>query len=188
MSDDKRNVQMPKATIGDMINIKGYGSTTFQVFSVMHEIYVDAEVSYEEIYYDCYCDKDNQYYYADDEDVTVVSRPDDVDYDKLKEYTSKVNEDWTSVSGMMDEIAKIEKKVEEEFNDVRNHFEKESNEHKTKNKREKIDDLLVDLYDVNSLIRNFGEHEDDEKRDRKYVLKKNEIEAKLKEITEEGSE
>jgi len=46
-----------------------------------------------------------------------------------------------------------------------------------------IDDLLEELSDTLALIERFGEHEDDERRDRKYSLRACEIKAKLKELT-----
>lgn len=53
---------------------------------------------------------------------------------------------------------------------------------------ENIDDLLTELNDVMTLIEMFGEHEDKEKRDRRYILRKNEIEAKLIELTQKQNE
>lgn len=50
-------------------------------------------------------------------------------------------------------------------------------------KSARIDELLTQLNDVNALIKNFGEHEDDERKDRRYVLMKAEIEAELLELT-----
>ena len=53
---------------------------------------------------------------------------------------------------------------------------------------EQIDELLTELNDVMALIEMFGEHEDEEKRDRRYILRKNEIEAKLIELTQKQNE
>lgn len=54
---------------------------------------------------------------------------------------------------------------------------------KTEDSDESIDDLLDEMNDISNLIKMFGEHEDDKKRDRKYSLRKNEIIAKLKDKT-----
>jgi len=53
---------------------------------------------------------------------------------------------------------------------------------------EQIDELLAELSDVMTLIEMFGEHEDEEKRDRRYILRKNEIEAKLIELSRKQNE
>ena len=50
-------------------------------------------------------------------------------------------------------------------------------------KEPSVDDLLDELSDTLAMIERFGEHEDDEKRDRKYALKACEIKAKLRELT-----
>lgn len=49
-----------------------------------------------------------------------------------------------------------------------------------------VDDLLLDLSDALALQERFGDHEDDEKEDRKYALKVCEIKAQLRERTEAG--
>lgn len=56
-------------------------------------------------------------------------------------------------------------------------------ENKALDKSERIDELLTHLNDVNGLIAMFGEHEDEDRRDRRYVLMKAEIEAELLELT-----
>jgi len=53
---------------------------------------------------------------------------------------------------------------------------------------EQIDELLAELSDVMTLIEMFGEHEDEGKRDRRYILRKNEIEAKLIELMRKQNE
>ena len=189
-NEDKRYTRVPKACIGDIVNIKGYGNRTFEVLSIMHEIYVDADVSYDEVYYDCYSYSDGDYYFADDEDITVVSRPEQVDFERLSEHSKNMDEKWSNVSEMVDgmsemldqKINQAAKELGEAFNDV---HKRDTNKRKSKSKKERIDDLLIELYDVNQLIKNFGEHEDDDRKDRKYSLRKNEIEAKLKEIVDE---
>src|SRR5690625_126580 len=50
-----------------------------------------------------------------------------------------------------------------------------------------VDALLDELRDAMNLIEIFGEHEDDEKKDRKYALKVDEIKAKLKEAVNENA-
>ena len=193
-NEDKRYTRVPKACIGDIVNIKGYGNWTFEVFSIMHEIYVDADVSYDEVYYDCYSYSDGDYYFADDEDITVVLRPEQVDYERLSEHSKNMDEKWSSVSDMVDGMSEmLDQKINqaaqeleelgEAFNDV---HKSDTNKHNRKSKKDRIDDLLIELYDVNQLIKNFGDHEDEDRKDRKYILRKNEIEAKLKEIVEEG--
>lgn len=46
-----------------------------------------------------------------------------------------------------------------------------------------IDELLDELRDALELVEIFGEHEDEEKEDRKYALKVAEVKAKLKEAS-----
>src|SRR5690625_3952787 len=148
----------------------------------MHEIYVYADVSYDEVYYDCYSSSDGKYYYADDEDITVVSRPDDVDYERLSKHLKNMNKYWGNAVDMNE----VEEILREVIVDTHKPGNESKNRRKSKSRREQIDDLLIELYDVNQLIKNFGEHEDDDRKDRKYILRKNELEAKLKEIVEEG--
>ena len=50
-----------------------------------------------------------------------------------------------------------------------------------------VNALLDELRDAMNLIEIFGEHEDDEKKDRKYALKVDEIKAKLKEAVNENA-
>src|SRR5690625_3002150 len=175
-NEDKRYTRVPKACIGDIVNIKGYGNWTFEVFSIMHEIYVDADVSYDEVYYDCYSYSDGDYYFADDEDITVVLRPEQVDFRRLSEHLRNMDEKWSSVSDMVDgmsemldqKINQAAKELGEAFNDVR---KRDTNKRKSKSKTARIDDHLIELYDVNQLIQYFGDDYYEDSKDRKYIIR-----------------
>lgn len=60
----------PKAVVGDFITINGRPAQTFEVFAYTHEISVDAEVMFEEIYYDVHCANSGEYVLVSDEDIT----------------------------------------------------------------------------------------------------------------------
>lgn len=49
-----------------------------------------------------------------------------------------------------------------------------------------IDDLLIELSDINDLIKLFGIHRNDEKQDRIYLIRKNRILARLSVYTGTG--
>ena len=74
MTQYNREPLRPNANVGDIITIKGYGIRTFKVESLTHERYIDEENDVDEIYYDCTCEKTFEPMFANQEDVTVVSR------------------------------------------------------------------------------------------------------------------
>lgn len=86
------------------------------------------------------------------------------------EYETLCREDGRNYLAEEDDVTVIEKRAE-----VLAPIEAEVGE--------TIDELLSELSDVMALIEAFGEHEDEERRDRRYVLRKAEIIAKLKDIT-----
>jgi len=168
------NFYHTKYRIGDRINILGYGDEIFVIYAVYHDYYIDAETEYFETYYDCYREKDGEYYYAEEADITLVERPEKRDFDEIRKQQEKANQS-------------IKENVMRALRDAFLEPERlEAAGDESINKNEKIDELLTELSDVMTLISMFGEHEDDEKRDRKYALRKCEIEAELINLIEEG--
>lgn len=64
----------PNAGIGDLVKVGGYGDKLFRVDSVNYELYRDAEVEHDGIYYEVTDVRNLEHLLADDEDITVVSR------------------------------------------------------------------------------------------------------------------
>lgn len=166
----------PKANIGDIVRIDGYESEEFEVYAVNYEYYRDAITEFFEIYYDCYSLYDGDYHFADQYDIDIIKSPQNVDFKRIRDKQADVERS-------MDEWAK--EMIKEAFGDPPEiKKEGEAGGVREKSKAEIIDELLTELNDVITLIKMFGEHEDEEKKDRKYVLRKCEIEAKLREMAE----
>lgn len=170
-SNDNGHISKPRILIGDIVRIAGYGHYTFEVYAVHADYYRDAETEYIDVYYDCYCEQDGQYYYAEDEDITLYKRPKHVNLRRLSDKQAEV-EDKLNNAVLGELVNVFDVKVDDGV--VAD---------KKADKYEQIDELLAELYDVNVLIKTFGKHEDDERKDRRYELRKAEIEAKLTELT-----
>lgn len=170
-SNDNGHISKPRILIGDIVRIAGYGHYTFEVYAVHADYYRDAETEYIDVYYDCYCEQDGQYYYAEDVDITLYKRPKHVNLRRLSDKQAEV-EDKLNNAVLGELVSVFDNKVDDG-----------AVAEKKANKNEQIDELLAELYDVNALIKAFGKHEDDERKDRRYELRKAEIEAKLIELT-----
>lgn len=165
------HISKPRIMIGDIVRIAGYGHYTFEVYAVHADYYRDAETEYIDVYYDCYCEQDGQYYYAEDVDITLYKRPKHVNLRRLSDKQAEV-EDKLNNAVLGELVSVFDVRVDDGV----------VAEKKVDNKYEQIDELLEELYDVNVLIKTFGKHEDDERKDRRYELRKAEIEAKLIEL------
>lgn len=170
-SNDNGHISKPRILIGDIVRIAGYGHYTFEVYAVHADYYRDAETEYIDVYYDCYCEQDGQYYYAEDVDITLYKRPKHVNLRRLSDKQAEV-EDKLNNAVLGELVSVFDNKVDDGVA-----------AEKKANKNEQIDELLAELYDVNVLIEAFGKHEDDERKDRRYEMRKAEIEAKLIELT-----
>lgn len=183
----------PKFKLGDRIAIAGLPYKSFEIFAVHLDYYMDADNEYYDGYYDCYCEQDGEYYYAEDEDITLISRPDKVDYDKIKRKSEKA---WDGVNAdiqkemdreeVSDNLRNIFIDISDALNEAIDKEEELLRRNRELTKQERIDLLLDELNDVDELIRMFGDHEDDDKQDRRYVLRRAEIYAKLQELTGGG--
>ena len=170
-SNDNGHISKPRIMIGDIVRIAGYGHYTFEVYAVHADYYRDAETEYIDVYYDCYCEQDGQYYYAEDVDITLYKRPKHVNLRRLSDKQAEV-EDKLNNAVLGELVSVFDVKVDDDVV-----------AEKKADKDEQIDELLDELYDVNVLIKSFGKHEDEERKDRRYELRKAEIEAKLTELT-----
>src|SRR5699024_2346481 len=161
------------AEIGDIILVAGYPFQEFQVESFSHNLDYQKEYVDEDIMYDAADIASGEYLLAFQEDITVIVKADKADEyiaDKSGRHSGETPKDWAGILADIDftviaDVTKSGETTAEPSRDVR------------------IDELLDELSDVNGLIELFGEHEDDELEDRKYVLRKTEIEAKLIELT-----
>src|SRR5690625_4853708 len=79
----------PIARLGDIIQIKGYGSRKFEVFHVAYSYEVDAVEEFEEIFYDASEINGEEITMAWEEDITVLETPNEIDYDRLEELSAK---------------------------------------------------------------------------------------------------
>src|SRR5690625_4201445 len=99
MTQYNREPLRPTANVGDIITIKGYGIRTFKVESLTHERYIDEENDVDEIYYDCTCEKTFDPMFANQEDVTVVSRAGEAVADPQS------SDDRPAVDELLDELS-----------------------------------------------------------------------------------
>lgn len=154
------------AEIGDIILVAGHSFQEFQVESYTHSLDFEDDYVEEDITYDAADIESGEYLLAFQEDVTVI-----VKADKADDYIA-------SKSGMSETNNKRPRWTEEI------EFTVELKPKEVVPKGDKIDGLLDELSDVNAMIELFGDHEDGDKRDRKYALKACEIKAKLRDIVE----
>jgi len=66
-----------KAEIGDIVRIDGYGNDLFEIISVHQTYYRDRESEYEVVEYETFNLVDRRNYFAEDLDITIVSRKED---------------------------------------------------------------------------------------------------------------
>src|SRR5699024_7375646 len=135
MTQYNREPFQPTANVGDIITIKGYGIRTFKVESLTHERYIDEENDVDEIYYDCTCEKTFEPMFANQEDVTVVSRAGEaVANPKSNEDSPQANVERPAVDELLDELSDYMALIE---------LFGESEEY-----RRKIDDIKAQLKDI----------------------------------------
>ena len=161
------------AEIGDIILVAGYPFQEFQVESFSHNLDYQKEYVDEDIMYDAADIASGEYLLALQEDITVIvkaEKADDYIKGKSGRHSGETPKDWSVILADIDftGIADGGKSGEATTGPTQD---------------DRIDELLDELSDVNGLIELFGEHEDDDLQDRKYVLRKTEIEAKLIELT-----
>ena len=83
----------PVAKLGDVIQIKGYGSRKFEVYAVYYSFDMDAVDMFEDIYYDVASLDGKEYLMAWQEDIVVLETPDIVDYERLETHASRTFEE-----------------------------------------------------------------------------------------------
>lgn len=176
MSDRSFGNLRNEANIGDLVTSKGYEGQLFQIHAYTHEIYHDLNFAEEAIIYDAVDVRTNVYAVLFQEDITIICEADDA-----AEYVEKNINKYEGSAATWMELPSIVTNVQytSEPREVDDDVIKRA-------KSDKVDELLAELSDVMTLIEMFGEHEDDEKKDRKYTLRANEIKAKLIELTAEG--
>lgn len=74
MSTSYDEPKQPNAGIGDIVKVAGYGDNLYRIDSVNYELYRDAEVEHDGIFYETTHVSTLNTLLADDEDITVVSR------------------------------------------------------------------------------------------------------------------
>lgn len=178
MSYEKRGYHMrePIARLGDIIQVKGYGSRKFEVFSVFYSLEVDAVEEFEEIFYDVSEIDGEELMMAWQEDIVVLETPHEVDYERLEELSAKMFEDvLESFDISMGFESTKRDKAEKEASDMRKKAEEEQV------RADRIDYMLTLLSDYTALVELFGE--DYEEGDKYFAKKIDHINAKLAELT-----
>lgn len=175
-----------KYDVGDRIKIAGYDGMTFEIFAVYLDYYRDSKTEYIDGYYDCYCEQDGEYYYAEDDDITLIERPKNVDYKRIVERQKETNNKLNKAVNDALTPFPNEQKPLDIYNKYPDHFlwyddNLENNKDEGKVKGEEIDELLTELSDINELIRNFGESE-------YYAERKRKVKDRLRELAEKGQE
>lgn len=157
--------------LGDVVEIQGYGGELFVIISIEKTYFRDSHVEEITEWYDCASKLTGEPFYAEEMDLTLKHRPNSLDFAELIYLQEQADEKAQKMGEELMEHLLEEGKIKRASEDV------------PQDNRVKIDVLLDELNDVETRIRMFGEHEDDERRDRRYSLQRAEIYAKLKEMT-----
>lgn len=152
------------AKIGDLVIVNGYDGRIFQVESYTYQKTYFTEYIDEYYTYDVVDIATEEYTVAFDEDLYVICRAENV------EQFIRDNPQLGMVTVYLETPPTPT-------------FPLGESKTKTQSDKRKIDELLDELNDYRTLVELFGEHEDDKKRDRKYVLRMSEIIAQLKELS-----
>src|SRR5690625_2462400 len=131
----KWEMREPIAKLGDIINVRGYGHRRFEVFAVNYEASMDAYESFEEVYYDVVSVDLADFMIAWQEDVLVVETPNEIDYDKLEEYSAQDYYDIISTFTVFEDVGKPKVTTSKGEDDVP----------RNRSKTDKIDVLLDEL-------------------------------------------
>jgi len=163
-----------KYDIGDVVTIDGYGADKYEIFSVNADYEKDATEEYCDIYYECYHAISGELIIAYEKDVTLFGRPEKVDYERITYLYERAN--GIDLEELVTHISS--------FSIPASVPEPKEPEKERKDATTKIDELLTELQDVQTLIDLFGDHEDEDKRDYRYIQRKTEIEAQLRTLSE----
>jgi len=165
---------MFKYDIGDVVTVDGYGADKYEIFSVNADYEKDAAEEYCDIYYECYHAISGELIIAYEKDVTLFGRPEKVDYERITYLYERAND--IDLEGLITHISSFSMSTRVP--------EPKEQEKERKDDAAKIDELLTELQDVQTLIDLFGDHEDEDKRDYRYIQRKTEIEAQLRTLSE----
>lgn len=174
----------PIAKLGDIIQIRGYGSRKFEVFSISYAVDIDVIDMFEDVFYDVAALDSHDYMLACQEDIIVLETPTDVDYDRLEEYL--VRQDYAESTILKSlgldgyEVTEIDEQGSEQDNEQEEEGVVDKRE-EIESRTDKVDRLLTELYDYYTLIGLVGG--DYEEGDGHYRRKIDDIEAELKELT-----
>src|SRR5690625_7825266 len=172
----KWEMREPIAKLGDIINVRGYGHRRFEIFAVNYEASMDAHESFEEVYYDVISVDLADFMVAWQEDVIVVETPNEIDYDRLEEYSAQDYYDIISSFTVFEDVGKQKVSTNKEEVDVP----------RNRSKSDKIDALMDEVYDYQTTINIVGE--DHEEGDGYYRDKVDGIKAELAAMAGGGKE
>lgn len=109
----KNNIR-PKANIGDLIKVNGYGMRIFRIDSVNYEYYRDEEEVHDGIFYETVDVQTMELLIADDSDITVLTKakpgaPSEiiptVRGAAVAEKKAEVRADESEINGLLDELS-----------------------------------------------------------------------------------
>lgn len=169
----------PIADIDDLVTVRGCDGAVFQVEGFTHEIEYDRGETNEAILYDVTDLRTMDFLIAFQDDITVVTDT-QLGRESLANKGAETFEQ-TLERINADEIARKHRAFEGSVYDEVASVIEQGMAHL---KAESTDGLLDELSDALSMQANFGDHEDDEKRDRKYAIRVCEIKEKLRDLTE----
>src|SRR5699024_6794289 len=124
--------------------------------------------------YECYHAFSGELTIAYEKDVTLFGRPEKVDYERITYLYERANDN--DLEGLITHISS--------FSIPASVPEPKKPKKERKDDATKIDELLTELQDVQTLIDLFGDHEGEEKRDYRYIQRKTEIESQLRTLSE----
>lgn len=148
-----------KIEIGDLVSISGYDDEVFIVIRSLYNVLLRSTI------YECESIDSNKFILAFDYQLNSI------DFDNLDDFI-KYDANKTQSRSFYPDPTK--EKVCDAYSEEVDYVKEDA---------DRVDELLIELYDIISMIKNHGEHEDDEKKDEKYAIRKKEIEEELKELT-----
>lgn len=166
--------RQPIAKIGDIIHIKGYGNRKYEIFSIQHTKDVFPTEAFVDICYDTVSIDGTEFNLAYQEDITVVTSPENVDYERLEYMSEKSLED------VGDTLEGILVGYEIVASDIKAFGNKGYNDPSKEDIGAEVDGLLDELSDCLQLIDMFGE--DMYEGDGYYRMISEEIKSKLTKI------
>src|SRR5690625_1388720 len=137
-----------KIEIGDLVSISGYDDEVFIVIRSLYNVLLRSTI------YECESIDSNNFILAFDYQLNLT------DFDNLDDFI-KYDANKTQPRSFYPDLTK--EKVCDAYSEEVDYVKEDA---------DRVDELLIELYDIISMIKNHGEHEDDEKKDKKVCYQK----------------